>query len=36
MSGEREGEHPARAYGTTAVGLPRARADPGQSEEEGK
>jgi hypothetical protein len=34
VSGEREGEHPARAYGTTGGGFAEGQADPEQFEED--
>jgi hypothetical protein len=34
MSGEREGEHPARAYGATGGGFAEDQADPEQFEED--
>ena len=34
MSGERQGEHPARAYGTTGGGFAEGQADPEQFEED--
>jgi hypothetical protein len=34
MSSEREGEHPARAYGSTGGGFAEGQADPEQSDEE--
>ena len=36
MSSEREGEHPARAYGSTGGGFAEGQADPEQSEEDEK
>jgi hypothetical protein len=36
MSSEREGEHPARAYGSTGGGFAKGQADPEQSEEDEK
>ncbi len=36
MSSEREGEHPARAYGTTGGGFAEGQADPEESEEDEK
>jgi hypothetical protein len=36
MSGEREGEHPARAYGTTGGGFAEGEASPEEFEQDKK